>query len=384
MDVCRLGYADASFDAVVAQFLITLVPDPEAALDEFLRVVRPGGEIVLANHFGQNAGPLAKVEEIVAPLCTKIGWSLRLQGRRGSRPGPARNGVEFIGAVADLPGRVLQDPADAQARVSAPRAVRPDGSAGRGCGACAAAGRSCSSSAPPWPCWPPAPRTSSASTGCSPRGPGCNAWVAEDRFRAMVVAYLVYVGAVVVSVPASLFLTMLCGFLFGIVPGALVAVASATTGAAIVFTIGRGPAADLLLRRAGPRLAGLAAGFREDAFGYIAFLRLLPIFPFWMTNLAPAAFGVKLRHLRAGDPGGAPAGRLRVRRHRRGDRGRGRRRTRPPRPPASPRATGSIATNALTLRALSRPRWCAGLGASRRLRPDLGIRSAVASRRDAG
>ena len=119
------------------------------------------------------------------------------------------------------------------------------------------------------------------------------AWVAEDRFRAMVVAYLVYVSAVVVSVPASLFLTMLCGFLFGIVPGALIALASATTGAAIVFTIGRGAAADLLLRRAGPRLAGLAAGFRADAFGYIAFLRLLPIFPFWMTNLAPAAFGVK-------------------------------------------------------------------------------------------
>ncbi|MCK2053350.1 VTT domain-containing protein [Methylobacterium sp. 37f] len=120
-----------------------------------------------------------------------------------------------------------------------------------------------------------------------------NAWVAEDPFRAMVAAYCVYVGAVVVSVPASLFLTMLCGFLFGIVPGALIALAAATTGAAIVFTIGRGPASDLLLRRAGPRLASLAAGFREDAFGYIAFLRLLPIFPFWMTNLAPAAFGVK-------------------------------------------------------------------------------------------
>ncbi len=56
MDVCRLGYADASFDAVVAQFLITLVPDPEAALTEFLRVVRPGGGIVLANHFGQSSG----------------------------------------------------------------------------------------------------------------------------------------------------------------------------------------------------------------------------------------------------------------------------------------------------------------------------------------
>ncbi|KQO71785.1 SNARE associated Golgi family protein [Methylobacterium sp. Leaf87] len=119
--------------------------------------------------------------------------------------------------------------------------------------------------------------------------------VAGNPIGAMAVAALAYVTAVVVSVPASLFLTVLCGFLFGIVPGALIAVASASTGAAIVFSIGRGPASELLQRRAGPRLAGLAEGFRRDAFGYVAFLRLLPIFPFWLTNLAPAAFGVPLR-----------------------------------------------------------------------------------------
>jgi uncharacterized membrane protein YdjX (TVP38/TMEM64 family) len=120
-------------------------------------------------------------------------------------------------------------------------------------------------------------------------------YVEADRARAIVVAGLVYVCAVVLSVPASLVLTMVCGFLFGVVTGALLAVASATTGAAIVFSLGRGPAADLLRRSAGPRLGRLAEGFRRDAFGYIAFLRLLPIFPFWMTNLAPAAFGVRLR-----------------------------------------------------------------------------------------
>ena len=75
MDVCRLGYADAAFDAVVAQFLITLVPNPEGALSEFLRVLRPGGEIILANHFGQQNGPVARLEEAFAPLCSKIGWS---------------------------------------------------------------------------------------------------------------------------------------------------------------------------------------------------------------------------------------------------------------------------------------------------------------------
>jgi len=120
-------------------------------------------------------------------------------------------------------------------------------------------------------------------------------FVEADYARALVSAYCLYVGAVVVSVPATLILTMICGFLFGIVPGALTAVCAATTGAAIVFAIGRGPGADLLRRMGGTRLATLAEGFRRDAFGYIVVLRLLPLFPFWATNLAPAAFGVKMR-----------------------------------------------------------------------------------------
>lgn len=103
MDVCHLGYADASFDAVVAQFLITLVPDPEAALSEFLRVVRPGGGIVLANHFGQSDGPVARVEEIVAPICTKIGWSSAFKSTR-IEAWARRNGVEFVGVEPTFPG----------------------------------------------------------------------------------------------------------------------------------------------------------------------------------------------------------------------------------------------------------------------------------------
>lgn len=120
-------------------------------------------------------------------------------------------------------------------------------------------------------------------------------FVEAGYVRALVAAYCLYVGAVVVSVPATLILTMICGFLFGIVPGAITAVCAATTGAAIVFSIGRGPGADLLRRLGGTRLAALADGFRRDAFGYIAVLRLLPLFPYWVTNLAPAAFGVPLR-----------------------------------------------------------------------------------------
>src|SRR6201993_3789826 len=56
MDAQHLAFAEAAFDVVVAQYVITAVPDPEATLDEFARVVRPGGEIVLVNHLGAEAG----------------------------------------------------------------------------------------------------------------------------------------------------------------------------------------------------------------------------------------------------------------------------------------------------------------------------------------
>jgi phosphatidylethanolamine/phosphatidyl-N-methylethanolamine N-methyltransferase len=82
MDVTRLGFPDGMFDAVAAQFLITLVPSPEDALTEFARVLRPGGEIILANHFGQPSGLLAKTEELVAPLASAIGWSSDFKAAR--------------------------------------------------------------------------------------------------------------------------------------------------------------------------------------------------------------------------------------------------------------------------------------------------------------
>ncbi|MCA0401941.1 MAG: class I SAM-dependent methyltransferase [Proteobacteria bacterium] len=75
MDACRLGFKDQAFDAVVAQYVITLVPDAEGALDEFVRVLKPGGEIVLVNHLGTAGGPIAALEGLVAPLAKKVGWS---------------------------------------------------------------------------------------------------------------------------------------------------------------------------------------------------------------------------------------------------------------------------------------------------------------------
>ena len=74
MDAARLGFADASFDCAVAQFVITTVPDPEATLDELARVVRPGGEIVLVNHISAVRGPRADIERWFAQHSGHFGW----------------------------------------------------------------------------------------------------------------------------------------------------------------------------------------------------------------------------------------------------------------------------------------------------------------------
>lgn len=82
MDACNLGFADASFDAVSAQFVLTLVPDPEQALDEFARVCKPSGEIIIANHIGAEGGPMALVETLAEPVVKRLGWRPNFQLQR--------------------------------------------------------------------------------------------------------------------------------------------------------------------------------------------------------------------------------------------------------------------------------------------------------------
>lgn len=74
MDAERLALPDRSFDVIVAQYVITAVPNPEATLDEFARVLKPGGEIVLVNHIGAEEGPRKVFEQWFAPIARKLGW----------------------------------------------------------------------------------------------------------------------------------------------------------------------------------------------------------------------------------------------------------------------------------------------------------------------
>jgi phosphatidylethanolamine/phosphatidyl-N-methylethanolamine N-methyltransferase len=74
MDAKNLAFADSCFDAVVAQYVITAVPDPEATLDDFIRVLKPGGELILVNHIGAEGGPRRVFELAFAPLARRLGW----------------------------------------------------------------------------------------------------------------------------------------------------------------------------------------------------------------------------------------------------------------------------------------------------------------------
>jgi uncharacterized membrane protein YdjX (TVP38/TMEM64 family) len=118
--------------------------------------------------------------------------------------------------------------------------------------------------------------------------------VQELGFAAPIVFVLIYALCTALSLPTGLLLSTLSGFLFGTWLGGLVNVVGATLGATLIFLAARTALGDLLRARAGPFLRKLEAGFREDELSYMLVLRLVPLFPFWLVNLAPAFLGVRL------------------------------------------------------------------------------------------
>lgn len=75
MDATRLAFADGTFACAVAPYMLTVVPDPQATLDELARVVRPGGEIILVNHVSSHDTPLAAIESWLGGYAAStLGW----------------------------------------------------------------------------------------------------------------------------------------------------------------------------------------------------------------------------------------------------------------------------------------------------------------------
>jgi phosphatidylethanolamine/phosphatidyl-N-methylethanolamine N-methyltransferase len=74
MDAQATSFATGSFDAAVAMFVASVVPDPHALVTELRRVVKPGGTIIFINHFARERGPLWWIERAMAPASALLGW----------------------------------------------------------------------------------------------------------------------------------------------------------------------------------------------------------------------------------------------------------------------------------------------------------------------
>ena len=118
------------------------------------------------------------------------------------------------------------------------------------------------------------------------------AFIDANMMLSLAIFVALYAATVALSLPGGAVLTIAGGFLFGWVWGGAASIVAATIGAAIVFLIARSALSDVVAARAGPWLSRFRQGFQEDAFSYLLFLRLVPIFPFWLVNLAPGLLGV--------------------------------------------------------------------------------------------
>src|ERR1700742_3137229 len=95
MDTKHLEFADSFFDGGVAQYVITAVPDPEATLDDFVRVLKPGGELILVNHIGAESGPRRTFELAFAPLARRLGWRPEFPWERLTKWADKHGGVSL-------------------------------------------------------------------------------------------------------------------------------------------------------------------------------------------------------------------------------------------------------------------------------------------------
>ena len=121
------------------------------------------------------------------------------------------------------------------------------------------------------------------------------AYAQQNLAAALAIAFVVYVTATTLSLPGGLVLSLTAGFVFGRWVGTALVVVAATVGATLAFLAARYLFADAARRRLGTLGERINAGFTENAFSWLLFLRLVPVFPFFLVNVAPALSTVSLR-----------------------------------------------------------------------------------------
>jgi uncharacterized membrane protein YdjX (TVP38/TMEM64 family) len=120
-------------------------------------------------------------------------------------------------------------------------------------------------------------------------------WTAQYPVTIGLGFMLIYTIAVAISIPNAVLLTILGGFLFGPVWGTIYVVISATFGATIIFLAAKTAFHDWFYHKAGKWTKKISDGFQDNAVSYMLFLRLVPLFPFWLVNIVPAFIGISLR-----------------------------------------------------------------------------------------
>ena len=120
-------------------------------------------------------------------------------------------------------------------------------------------------------------------------------WKAANPIIAGAAYLLIYTVATAASLPIGTVLTLAGGFVFGTLVGGSLAAIGATIGATLLFLAARNAFADFFRDRVGEALGKMRKGFEENAFFYILALRLAPVFPFFVVNVAPALAGASLR-----------------------------------------------------------------------------------------
>jgi uncharacterized membrane protein YdjX (TVP38/TMEM64 family) len=119
-------------------------------------------------------------------------------------------------------------------------------------------------------------------------------WVAAAPIAAGAIYVAAYVACVLASLPIAVLLTLTGGLLFGAVAGTALALLSATTGAVLFFLLARGALGPIVARRASPMLQWLRPRLQREGFWYLLALRLTPVVPFWLVNLAAGLVGMRL------------------------------------------------------------------------------------------
>lgn len=120
------------------------------------------------------------------------------------------------------------------------------------------------------------------------------AWRDQNFVLAALTFMAIYIAVVAFSLPGATPMTLTGGFLFGLVTGTLLTITAATIGAACIFLAARTSLGASMKERAGPWMEKFEKGFQENQISFLFLLRLVPAVPFFIANLLPAFFGVKL------------------------------------------------------------------------------------------